>query len=70
MLTIVYNMLLSQICLEAESAVHYSALLSDLRDARPQATDVMHATAIGAVEAAANCSAAAIMVITSSGRLA
>ena len=57
-----------QIALEAEAAVYHRQLHEDLHYLTPKPTDIAQTTAIAAVEAASNCQAGAIIVITYSGR--
>ena len=59
---------LLQIAREAEAAIYHKQLFEELRMLTPRPTDVTHTTALAAVEAAVNCMAACIVVITSSGR--
>ncbi|OWK04557.1 PKLR [Cervus elaphus hippelaphus] len=53
---------------EAEAAVYHRQLFEELRRAAPLSRDPTEVTAIGAVEAAFKCCAAAIIVLTTSGR--
>ncbi|KAK2503140.1 hypothetical protein MC885_014984 [Smutsia gigantea] len=53
---------------EAEAAVYHRQLFEELRRAAPLSRDPTEVTAIGAVEAAFKCCAAAIIVLTSTGR--
>lgn len=62
--------MLVQICTEAENALFHARMFRDLRQATRIPTDNVHATSIAAVEAALRCSAAAIIVVTNSGRSA
>ena len=57
-----------QIAKEAESAVYHKQLFEELRELTPHPTDATHSTAIAAVQASVYCHAAAIVVITSTGR--
>ncbi|XP_072503324.1 pyruvate kinase PKLR isoform X2 [Notamacropus eugenii] len=53
---------------EAEAAVFHRQLFEELRRAAPLSRDPTEVTAIGAVEASFKCCAAAIVVLTTSGR--
>ncbi|KAM9001862.1 pyruvate kinase PKLR isoform X1 [Sarcophilus harrisii] len=55
---------------EAEAAVYHRQLFEELRRAAPLSRDPTEVTAIGAVEASFKCCAAAIVVLTTSGRSA
>ncbi|XP_017531940.2 pyruvate kinase PKLR isoform X1 [Manis javanica] len=55
---------------EAEAAVYHRQLFEELRRAAPLSRDPTEVIAIGAVEAAFKCCAAAIIVLTSTGRSA
>ncbi|XP_038624426.1 pyruvate kinase PKLR [Tachyglossus aculeatus] len=55
---------------EAEAAVYHRQLLEELRRTAPLTRDPAEVTAVGAVEAAFKCCAAAIVVLTASGRSA
>ncbi|XP_023372159.1 pyruvate kinase PKLR isoform X2 [Otolemur garnettii] len=55
---------------EAEAAVYHQQLFEELRRAAPLSRDPTEVTAIGAVEAAFKCCAAAIIVLTTTGRSA
>ncbi|XP_025286742.2 pyruvate kinase PKLR isoform X5 [Canis lupus baileyi] len=55
---------------EAEAAVYHRQLFEELRRAAPLSRDPTEVTAIGAVEAAFKCCAAAIIVLTKTGRSA
>lgn len=57
-----------QIAREAEAAVYHRQLFEELRRAAPLSRDPTEVTAIGAVEASFKCCAAAIIVLTKTGR--
>lgn len=57
-----------QIAREAEAAVYHRQLFEELRRAASLSRDPTEVTAIGAVEAAFKCCAAAIIVLTTTGR--
>lgn len=57
-----------QIAREAEAAVYHRQLFEELRRAAPLSRDPTEVVAIGAVEAAFKCCAAAIIVLTTTGR--
>ncbi|EEB18600.1 pyruvate kinase, putative [Pediculus humanus corporis] len=61
---------MANICKEAEAAVSHKQLFIDLSTAIKVPVDAGHAVAIATVEAAINCNAAAIVVITTSGKSA
>ncbi|XP_029412816.1 pyruvate kinase PKLR isoform X3 [Nannospalax galili] len=60
----------TQIAREAEAAVYHRQLFEELRRVAPLSRDPTEVTAIGAVEAAFKCCAAAIIVLTTTGRSA
>lgn len=57
-----------QIAREAEAAVYHRQLFEELRRAAPLTRDPTEVTAVGAVEASFKCCAAAIIVLTKTGR--
>jgi len=62
---------MAKTCKEAEAALWHRNLFADLvRAANPSSTDTAHAVAIAAVEAATKAFAAAIIVITTTGKSA
>lgn len=61
---------MANICKEAEAAIWHNQLFVDLSNKVEIPIDATHAVAIAAVEAAHKCNAAAIIVITTSGRSA
>ena len=58
----------SQIAREAEAAIYHRQLFEELRRVAPLSRDPTEVTAIGAVEASFKCCAAAIVVLSKSGR--
>ncbi|XP_067014658.1 pyruvate kinase isoform X2 [Anabrus simplex] len=61
---------MANICKEAEAAIWQKQLFMDLNNKALPPIDAAHAIAISTVEASAKCLAAAIIVITTSGRSA
>lgn len=61
---------MANICKEAEAAIWHNQLFSDLCSNVLPPIDATHAVAIASVEASIKCLAAAIIVITTSGRSA
>lgn len=61
---------MANICKEAEAAVWHKQLFIDLSTSIKGPVDAGHTVAIATVEAAINCRAAAIVVITTSGKSA
>ena len=61
---------MANICKEAEAAIWQRALFQELSTQVHAPIEVAHTIAIAAVEASAKCMAAAIIVITTSGRSA
>ncbi|XP_044756387.1 pyruvate kinase-like isoform X1 [Coccinella septempunctata] len=61
---------MADICKEAEAAIWQRRLFSDLSNKAVPPIDAAHTVAIAAVEASAKCLAAAIIVITTTGRSA
>lgn len=62
------NFSFRQIAQEAEAAMYHHQLFQELRRLTPLSQDPTEVTAIGAVEASFKCCAAAIIVLTISGR--
>lgn len=61
---------LSQVCQEAENAIFYTQMFKELVLTTPRPTDIVHSIAIAAVEASVRAQAAAIIVVTTTGRSA
>ncbi|XKL66447.1 hypothetical protein PGB90_009867 [Kerria lacca] len=61
---------MANICKEAEAAIWHNQLFNSLCSKVESPIDATHAVAIAAVEAAIKCNAAAVIVITTSGRSA
>jgi pyruvate kinase len=61
---------MSKLCKEAEAAVYHRQLFEELRMLTPRPVDVTRCTSIAAVEASIECMAAAIVVLTTTGRSA
>ena len=57
-----------QIAREAEAAIYHRQLFEELRRVAPLSRDPTEVTAIGAEEASFKCCAAAIVVLSKSGR--
>jgi len=56
-----------QICKEACSAIHYEKVFQELKESS-RSTDIAEVTAMSSVSAAFQVNAAAIIVLTTSGR--
>ncbi|XP_044262916.1 pyruvate kinase-like isoform X1 [Tribolium madens] len=61
---------MANICKEAEAAIWHKQLFQDLTSKAVPPVDAAHTVAIAAAEAASKCLAAAIIVVTTSGRSA
>ncbi len=62
--------IMSKICLEAEAAMFHRVVFDELRLLTPKPTTTVQTTAIAAVDASFQQSAAAIITLTTTGRWA
>ncbi|VDP10000.1 unnamed protein product [Soboliphyme baturini] len=62
--------MMHQICLQAECAVYYTKYFNELLASTPKPTDIARTVAIATASAAMSCNAAAILLVTTTGKTA
>ena len=62
--------IMRKICLEAEAAMFHRVMFDELRKLTPTPTSTVQTTAIASVDASFQQNAAAILTLTTTGRLA